>query len=371
MSRRSPRLVLAIVALVLAGWGTASSAAAAISPASTIGTLAGTGAAAFSGDGGPAVAAALNQPRGQIATGPDGSLYVADTFNNRIRRIAPDGRISTVAGNGSGGYSGDGGRATNAALHWPHDVAVDGAGNLWIADSANSRIRRVTTDGIIRTVVGTGVGGYNGDGIVATSARINLPKALVVTGTSLWFSDGDNHRIRRVDLGTRIIRTVAGTGVGGYSGDGGPATQARIQAPRGIALDSSGVLYIADSLNDRIRRVGTNGVIATIAGTGQAGFSGDGGSATRARLNVPRGLTVAGGVLYIADSDNARIRRVPLASGVITTLAGDGVRRFAGDGGPAAKASLHSPRGVSFDRQGRLLIADTLNDRIRVVATNG
>ena len=363
-------VVLAFVALTAGGLAGAPAAVADVTPSSTIGTFAGTGAAASTGDGGPATRAALNQPRGKLATGPDGSVYVADTFGNRIRRIAPDGTIRTVAGNGAGRYGGDGGPATAASLHWPHDVDVDGAGTVWIADSANHRIRTVSPDGVIRTVVGTGVGGFNGDGQVGTATRIFRPKAVVVTATHLWFSDGDNHRIRRMDLGTRVVTTVAGTGAGGYSGDGGPATRARIRAPRAIALDG-GVLYIADSKNNRIRRVGTDGVITTVAGTGVAGFGGDGGAATDARLNVPRGLTVQGGVLCIADSDNARVRRVDLSTGVITTLAGDGVRRFAGDGGPAGRASLRNPRGLSFDDQGRLLVADTMNNRVRVIASDG
>ena len=365
--RRWLVVVLAVLALVLP----TSVAAADVTPTSTISTLAGTGAARFGGDGGPAQSASLNQPRGKLVTGPDGSIYFADTFNNRIRRITPAGIIQTVAGTGSGSYGGDGGPATAARVHWPHDVDVDSSGNVWIADSANHRIRMVTPDGTIRTVVGTGVAGFNGDGRVGTATRINAPKAVVVTGTQLWFSDGDNNRIRRMDLDSRVVRTVVGTGVGGYAGDGGPATQARIRAPRAIALDGNGVLYIADSRNNRVRRVGADGIIRTVAGTGVAGFSGDGGPATRARLNQPRGLIVAGGVLYIADSDNSRVRRVPLATGTISTLAGTGRPTFGGDGGPASQASLRNPRGLSFDAAGRLLVADMLNNRIRVIAADG
>ena len=374
MARSPARAVvvaLAFVALTAGGLAGAPSALADVTPSSTIGTFAGTGAAASTGDGGPATSAALNQPRGKLATGPDGSFYVADTFGNRIRRIAPDGTISTLAGTGVHGFGGDGGQASAASLRWPHDVDVDGGGTVWIADSANHRIRTVSPDGVIRTVVGTGVGGFNGDGLQGTATRISRPKAVLVTATHLWISDGDNHRIRRMDLATRVVTTVVGTGVGGYAGDGGPATRARIRAPRAIELDDAGVLYIADSKNNRIRRVGTDGVITTVAGTGVAGFGGDGGPAIRARLNVPRGLTVAGGVLYIADSDNSRVRRVDLSTGVITTLAGDGVRRFAGDGGPAIRASLRNPRGLSFDDRGRLLVADTMNNRIRVIASDG
>jgi len=226
----------------------------------------------------------------------------------------------------------------------------------------------VSPDGIILTVVGSGVGGFNGDGLVGTATRINRPKGLEITATALWFADGDNNRVRTFDLTTRLVRTVAGSGPKGSSGDGGPAVLARLNGPRMITLDSVGTLYIADSFNHRIRRVGTDGVITTVAGTGVAGFSGDGGPATLAQLSEPRGLSIGDdATLYIADTVNARVRRVDLTTGVITTVVGNGARRFGGDGGEAIQASLRNPRGVSFDSQGRLLIADTLNNRIRVV----
>ncbi len=357
--------------LGLLGGLVAAPAAAVIPPTATITTIAGNGAATFAGDGGPATSASLNQPRGKVASGPDGSLYIADTFNQRIRRIAPDGRISTFAGTGVAGYGGDGGPAVNARLYWPHDVAVDAVGNVYIADSNNNRIRRVTPDGIIRTVVGTGRGGYNGDGILATRAMIHRPKSVVPTAATLYFSDGDNHRIRAVDLATGVIRTIAGTGVAGFSGDNGPAAAARINQPRALQVAANGDLVFADSRNHRIRWIATDGRIRTVAGTGVAGFSGDGGPATGARLSTPRGVDLADGdtVVYIADTDNARIRQVDLRTGVITTVVGDGVKRFSGDGGPVLQASLRNPRGVTVDPLGRVLIADTLNHRIRAVTS--
>jgi sugar lactone lactonase YvrE len=368
MRRRFLIALTVVAAALLGGLVPHSVAAAAITPTSPISTLAGNGSARFAGDGGPAVRASLNAPRGQLAFGPDGSIYVADTNNNRIRRIAPNGVISTIAGTGVVGYSGDGGPAVNARLQWPHDVHADAAGNVWIADSANHRIRMVSPNGVIRTVVGTGVGGFNGDGLAGTATRINRPKAVRVSGSTMWFADGDNNRIRQLDLVTGLVRTVAGTGAAGSAGDGGPATQARISGPRMIVLDSVGNLYIADSFNHRIRRVGTNGVITTVAGTGVAGFAGDGGAATRARVREPRGIALADDrTLYIADTDNSRVRRVDLSTGIITTVVGDGVARFAGDGGQAIRASLRGPRGVAVDRQGRLLINDTGNNRVRVL----
>jgi sugar lactone lactonase YvrE len=368
MPRRVVPVLAVVLAAVLGAVVPQTAASAALTPESTIGTLAGDGQARYGGDGGPAEQASLDKPRGQLATGPDGSIFVADTFNNRIRRIAPDGTISTVAGTGVAGSAGDGRPAASAQLRWPHDVDVDAEGNVYIADAANHRIRMVTPDGIIRTVVGTGVGGFNGDGLAGPATLVFRPKAVVATSSFLWFSDGDNNRVRVLDRVRGVVRTVAGTGVKGYSGDGGRATSARISAPRAIALDSIGNLYFADSQNHRIRRVGLDGIIRTVAGTGVAGFRGDGAAATRALLDQPRGLAVADdATLYVADSDNSRVRRVDLRTGIISTVVGNGLRRYAGDGGAAVRASLYNPRGVTVDRQGRLLISDTLNNRIRVV----
>ncbi len=332
----------------------------------TIRTIAGTGTPGGGGDGGSALAAQFRAPR-DSSYGPDGSLYVADYDNNRIRRISPAGIITTVAGTGVGGYSGDNGPATSARLQGPHDVIVDDAGNVYIADSANHRIRMVDTSGIIRTIAGTGVAGYNGDGIRATNARLQNPKSVALRNGELYISDGGNNRIRKVD-GSGIITTVAGTGVAGYGGDGGPAVNARLNANQRIAFDPLGNLLIADRLNNRIRRVDLNGMIRTIAGTGVAGYNGDGIPATSARLYYPRGVVVDDeGNVFIADSGNNRVRVVYPSSGLIATIAGTGSPGFSGDAGAAASARLTDPRGVNIRDDGDLVIADTGNNRIRLV----
>ena len=345
----------------------ASASAGTISGNGVITTLAGTGVSAFGGDGGPATDAQLNQPR-DSDVGPDGSIYVADTMNSRIRRIAPGGTISTFAGTGSRTYNGDGMAATQASLSWPHDVFVDPSGVVYIADANHHRIRRVDLDGTIHTVAGTGVAGSTGDGGLAVDAQIKNPKSMVVQGGQLYFS-GLDEKIRQVDLSTGIITTVAGTGTAGYSGDGGPATSAQLDDPQRIQIDSTGDLYIADALNNAVRRIDVvTHVITTVAGTGSAGFSGDGGPATAARLWQPRGVALAGdSVLYIADTENHRVRAVDLITGVISTIAGT-TAGFSGDGGPAAQAQLDQPRGLTVLPDGDLLIADTLNSRLRLVS---
>jgi trimeric autotransporter adhesin len=343
-------------------------AMAVITRTSVVSTYAGTGTAGFSGDGGPARTAGLNQPR-DTAMGPDGSVYVADTYNNRIRRIAPDGTITTVAGNGSATYNGDGIPATSASLSLPHDVTVDSAGVVYIADSAHHRIRRVSLNGIITTISGTGVSGGSGDGGPATSARLKNPKSVALYGGALYTSGLDN-KVRRIDLTTGIITRVAGTGTAGYSGDGGPATSARLHAPQRLAIDSTGNIYVADTMNSVIRRIdAASRTIRTVAGVGGTeGLRGDGGPAASALLNSPRGLALDGdGLLYIADSDNHRVREVDLSTGIITAVVGTSAG-YAGDGGPAVSARLRQPRGLTVTPQGDLLIAESGNSVIRKVA---
>ncbi|MGA2177433.1 MAG: PKD domain-containing protein [Verrucomicrobiota bacterium] len=279
-------------------------------PYDVISTVAGNGAWGYSGDGGVATSAELANPFG-VAVYVSGNLFIADTYNMRIREVRTDGIITTVAGNGTDGYSGDGGPATNAELYSPGGVAVDAFGNLFIADNGNNRIRKVGTNGIITTVAGDGTAGYSGDGSAATNAELRNPCAVAVDASgNLFIADESNQRIRKVGT-SGIITTVAGNGTDGYSGDGGPATNAELYSPCDVAVDASGNLFIVDESNQRIRKVGTNGIITTVAGNGAYGYSGDGGLATNAELYYPVGVAVdPSGNLFIADYGNQRIREV-------------------------------------------------------------
>ena len=322
-------------------------------------TVAGDGAGGFSGDNGPATSAELADPQG-VAVDSAGNLYIADLANNRIRKVS-NGVISTVAGNGTPGFSGDGGLATAAQLDQPAGVAVDSAGNLYIADCWNHRIRKVS-NGVISTVAGNGTPGFSGDNGPATSAQLHYPSGVAVgSASNLYIADPYNNRIRQVSNG--VISTVAGNGVCcGFSGDNGPATSAQLSDPTGVAVDSAGNLYIADMFSNRIRRV-SNGAITTVAGNGTQGFSGDNGPATSAQLSNPYAVAVdSAGNLYIADMVNNRIRKV--SNGVITTVAGGGTQGLGGDGGPATSAQL-SASGVAVYASGSPLIADSGNNRIR------
>ncbi|MFJ1958589.1 RICIN domain-containing protein [Streptomyces microflavus] len=332
-----------------------------------ISTVAGTGVAGFKGDSELAVTAQLNRPYG-IAVDSTGSLYFSDYNNHRVRKISTDGKISTVAGAGAG-YRGDNGPAVSAQLNCPREVAVDASGSVYITDAANHRVRVITPDGKINTVAGTGTAGSSGDGGPAAKAQLNYPLGVAVDSTgALYISDHGNHRVRKITADGKIS-TVAGTGVAGFKGDDGPAASAQLSGPYALAVSDADVLYITDGNNHRVRKVAADGTISTVAGKGTAGFSGDGGSATSAQLNLPLGVVVdSAGALYISDYNNHRVRKVT-PDGEITTLAGKGTAGFGGDGGPAAAAQLNSPFGLAVDCVDTLYVADHLNHRVRKVTS--
>jgi uncharacterized repeat protein (TIGR01451 family) len=331
-------------------------------------TVAGVGIAGYSGEGVQAVTTRISRPRG-VTVDVNGNMFIADTDNNRIRKVTPAGIISTIAGTGTSGFSGDGGLGIVARLSNPYDVAVDASGTLFIADINNNRVRKLTPNGVIVTVAGSGsLSGAVGDGGPATSAIIGPTSVAVDASGSLWIADVRTDRIRKVGP-NGIITTVAGTGSYGFSGDGAMATAAQFANPFGVALDTSANLFIADTGNNRIRKVTPDGVINTVAGIGTRAFSGDGNQATMALLDFPNGIAVdAGGNLFIADTNNGRVRRVT-AGGIIGTFAGDGDYGPDGDGGPATSASLYYPGGVALDSAGNVFISDC--DRIRKVVPGG
>jgi uncharacterized protein (TIGR03437 family) len=320
-------------------------------------------------DNGPATGVQLYEPEG-VAVDAAGNLYIADTNNFRVCKVS-NGVMTTVAGNGGFGYGGDNGLAINALFNYPSGVAVDAAGNLFIADYGNNRVREVS-NGVITTMAGGGGYGYNGDNIGATSAQLAYPSGVAVDSAgNLYMAERIGNRIREVSNG--LITTVAGSGPlgchipnSGFSGgDDGLATSALLDCPSGVAVDSAGNLYIADTSNHRIRKV-SDGVITTVAGNGTGGFSGDNGPATSAQLFSPNGVGVdSAGNLYIADTFNHRVRKV--SNGVISTVAGNGTPGYGGENGPASSAQLSNPNGVAVDAAGNLYIADTGNNRIRIV----
>jgi uncharacterized protein (TIGR03437 family) len=374
-------------------------------------TIAGVGVAGFSGDGGPAASAALNLPYG-LAADLSGNVYIADLGNQRVRRIAPDGSISTAAGTGAKGSLGDGGSASSAQLMSPRNVATDAAGNLYISEFEGHRVRRVTPDGKISTVAGTGVAGFRGDGGLAINAQIGYPAGLTVDRSGvIYLADSQNQRVRKIIPGG-IISTIvggtqaitlqtpvavavdnaaniyvadasnvlhqatpagvwsaiAGSGNPGFSGDGGPASKAQLTALRDLAIDPSGDLFLSDSIR---REINLRGSISTVAGDGFLHALGDGGAATKAILNGPVSAALDRfGNLYIADTGTQRIRMVA-PNGVISTFAGTGVAGYNSDGIAAAMATLYSPMGVAADASGNVYIADTYNHRLREVIVSG
>lgn len=307
--------------------------------------------------------AVVDHPRGLAVVG--GGILVAAPFANVVRLVGADGTVSTVAGTGAAGFSGDGGPATAARLSFVHGAAAMPDGGYVLADLGNERIRRVRRDGTIVTVAGTGVRGFAGDGGPATAAELADPRGVATFPDGrILIPDTGNDRVRLVRLDGTIV-TVAGNGVRGFAGDGGPATSAALNQPFGVAPLPDGGFLVDDSGNDRIRLVSPSGRIATVAGTGTRGFSGDGGPATSAELNGAHNLAPLADGFLIADTFNDRIRLV--RDGTITTLAGSRVRGFGGDGGPATAAELDRPKAVAVTADGAVLVGDSENDRVRRV----
>jgi hypothetical protein len=320
------------------------------------------------GDGGPAIGALTNVPYG-VAAMPDGGFVVSSLSNQDVRRVSPTGTITTLAGGSLNGFSGDGGPAKSARLNLPMGVAVQPDGGVLIADSNNHRIRRVSPTGTITTVAGNGTEGFSGDGGPATAATLDLPVDVAATRDGgFLIADYINDRIRKVSS-TGTITTVAGTGAVGFSGDGGPASAAKLGYPGSVSATAEGGYLIADSSNNRVRRVSATGTITTVVGTGGWGFSGDGGPATNAQINSVEDVTqTPDGGLLIADTGNNRVRRVS-PTGTIATVAGTGVfgAPFSGDGGLATLAGIDGPGGVAATPSGDFLIADTNHNRVRFV----
>ena len=331
-----------------------------------ISTIAGNGQASFGGDFGAATSAQLSAPDG-VAVDNAGNVYISDFLNNRVRMVTPAGVISTYAGNGLSGFSGDGGPAASAQLSQPAGLAVDAAGNLYIADSNNSAVRKVTPSGIISTVAGTGGSqGYSADGGAATAAKMMAPMGVAVDSSGNLYIADFYGWIRKVTSSTGVISTLAGNGSVGYSGDGGPATAAQFYYPVSVALDLSGNVYVADSNNGAVRMI-SNGTISTVAGRGVLSYAGDGGLATFAQFSQISSIAVdAQSNVYVADTGNEVIRLFPLG-GFVTTIAGNGTQGYTGDGGPAAQAQMNNPNAVAVTPSGNVYVADSANNSVRLL----
>lgn len=329
-------------------------------------TVAGTGTAGYNGDSLAATTSRLNQATG-VTVDKSGNILIADSYNNRIRKISQSGIITTIAGNGIAGYSGDNSKAELAELNYPYAIIVDSSGNIYFSDMGNSRIRKIDTLGVITTIAGNGGDAYNGDNIPATTAQCRPGGLGIAKHGGLCFGDFVNNRIRLVDS-SGIITTIAGTGYNGYNGDNIVATTAMLSYPIGVSTDNSGNIFIADTHNSRIRKIDSFGIITTIAGNGVEGYNADSILATDAKLDLPAGVTTDGlGNICWSDWGSGRVRKLN-TSGMITTLAGDGMQGYGGDNGMAVSAELNYPVSLSFSPSGDLYIADEHNSRIRKIS---
>ncbi len=349
-------------------------ASAASALAQTVTTIAGNGATGFlsgsyGGDGGPATAALLYYPGG-LGYDAAGNLYVADSRNHRIRKIDATGIITTFAGTGVTGYNGDGGPATAAEMGYPESIVFDAAGNIYFSDRWDACVRKIDAAGIITTVAGTGVYGYSGDGGPATAAMLDNPCHVQVDGAgNLYICDWVNARVRRVSV-AGIITTIAGNGTAPFSGDGGPATAAGMR-PSSTLIDAGGNILVCDGVNRRVRKIDAAGTITTVAGVGGDGYSGDGGPATAAQFRYMSGMVFdTSGSLLIADQSNNVIRKID-AAGIITTIAGTGTDGYSGDGGPATAAQFRFPTMMTISPAGQLLVSDMQNNRVRKLDMTG
>jgi sugar lactone lactonase YvrE len=331
-----------------------------ILPAQIITTIVGDGRGTFGGDGGFASKASLSTPNG-IVLDKIGNIYISDSKGSKIRKVNTSGIISTIAGWGSAGMSGDGGPATAAKLNFPSGILIDNFGNIIFSDSYNHRIRKIDSAGIITTIVGTGIGGYTSDDTLAIHSRLNIPCGLALDDEgNLYIADRMNHRIRKVNT-SGVITTVAGNGLGTTKGDGGPATAASINRPNDVKISPDGALIIADTYGNAVRKIKADGIIKSIAGVGDgfSGFGGDEGVIGESRLASPYSLAIDNtGNIYVADKNNNRIRRIDV-TGAIKTVAGNGASVSGGDGRVAVDASISSPESIAVDEVGNLYIGET------------
>lgn len=350
------------VALAIAFWATTA-------PAQTVSTFAGTGVKGFSGDGGPAAKAQLNNPFA-VVRGPDGYLYICDVDNHRVRRVAKDGTISTYAGSAKKGYSGDGGPATEAALNQPYELAWDKGGNLYFVEIGNHVVRRVDAKtGLISTVAGTGKAGFGGDGGPATKALMSAPHSLAFDPNGdLLVCDILNHRLRKIDMKSGTISTLSGTGEKKTSPDGSKIEGASLNGPRALAFAPDGTLWLALREGNAVLKLDMKaGTLQRIAGTGKSGFTGNGGPALEATLSGPKCVSLdSRGNVYLADTESHSIRMIDVKKGTLELLVGDGKK---GDGpdGPALKCRLARPHGVFVDDDGGIYIGDSENHRVRLL----